>query len=137
MVRMLRSMTMYSMSFDNGVIEGLGSGLIMQQVIVELAKREDYPEEDHPVGFEQMLEDEWAAQRSDIYEQGIYPSQVVGAAQPIRPQRVLERLKVTQSGLVELLRSGRLRRPGKLGHGRVAWRLDEVEALVAPRDWGS
>lgn len=34
---------MYTMNFDDDVIEGLGSGLITQPVIWELAKRSDYP----------------------------------------------------------------------------------------------
>ena len=109
----------------------------MQQVIVELAKRDDYPgDEEHPIGFEQMLADEWAVDRRDIYERGIYHDSVVTAAQPIRPEKALARLNVSKAGLVDLLKSGRLGRPGRLGHGRVAWRLDEVEALVSPRDWG-
>jgi hypothetical protein len=36
-------MVMYSMSFDAGVIAGFDAGLIMQQAIVELAKRDDFP----------------------------------------------------------------------------------------------
>ena len=34
---------MYSMSFDTDAIAGLSSGLVNQQVLLELAKREDYP----------------------------------------------------------------------------------------------
>jgi hypothetical protein len=36
-------MVMYSMSFDAGVIAGFDAGIIMQQAIVELAKRDDFP----------------------------------------------------------------------------------------------
>ena len=39
-----RPMVMYSMSIDKGKIEGLPGGLMMQQAIVELAKRDDCPQ---------------------------------------------------------------------------------------------
>ena len=82
------------------------------------------------VAFEQMLADEWAVTRSDIYRQGYGPTPLINAVQPIRPQRALERLKVSAGQLVQLLRSGTLGRPGKLGHGKVAWRKDEIEGIM-------
>ena len=67
-------------------------------------------------GLEQMLADEWAVDRRDIYmDGGIYANTLVDAAQPIRPDRVLARLKLSEEGLVQLLMSGKLGRPGKLG----------------------
>jgi hypothetical protein len=43
MAKAPQPMVMYSMSFDAGVIAGFDAGLIMQQAIVELAKRDDFP----------------------------------------------------------------------------------------------
>jgi len=40
-----------------------------------------------PVAFEQMLADEWAITRSDIYRQGYGPTPLINAVQPIRPQK--------------------------------------------------
>ena len=64
------------------------------------------------VAFEQMLADQWAVPRSDIYRQGYGPTPLINAVQPIRPQKALERLKVSAGQLVQLLRSGTLGRPG-------------------------
>jgi len=82
------------------------------------------------VAFEQMLADEWAVARSDIYRPGYGPTPLINAVQPIRPQKALERLQVSAGQLVQLLRSGTLGRPGKLGHGKVAWRKDEIEGIM-------
>ena len=40
------------------------------------------------VVFEQMLADEWAVTRSDIYRQGYGPTPLINAVQPIRVARL-------------------------------------------------
>jgi hypothetical protein len=65
------------------------------------------------VAFEQMLADEWAVTRSDIYWQGYGPTPLINAVQPIGPQRALERLKVSAGQLVQLLRSWHAQSPWK------------------------
>ena len=85
---------------------------------------------DH-IAFEQMLADELAVDRKDIYESGIGAPQAFVAALPMRPPAALRHLNLSQSALVALLLAGRIVRPGKIGHGRVAWRQDEVLAAAA------
>ena len=82
------------------------------------------------VAFERMLHDRWAVSRRDIYVGAIAPPRSLDASQPTRPAQALRRLKISQSALVAVLVTGRLPRPGRLGSGEVAWRKDEIEALV-------
>lgn len=84
--------------------------------------------------FEQKLHDEWAVQRNDINDGEIVPLGELDASQPIRPEQVLKYLKISEEELIELLKTGRLLHPGKQTKGRVAWRFDEVRALVPFRD---
>ncbi len=84
--------------------------------------------------LEQALADEWAVDRKDVYERGFGPPALIAAAQPIRPDKVLARLGINEGQLIRLVASGKLPRPAKLGHGQVAWRIDEVEALVPLRE---
>jgi len=41
----------------------------------------------------------------------------------------MERLRLTEDQLIGLLATGQLPHPGKLSKERVAWRLDEIEAI--------
>ncbi len=84
--------------------------------------------------FEQKLHDEWAVPRNDINDGEFVPLGELDACQPIRPEQVLKYLKIGEDGLIELLMTGRLPQPGKQTKGRVAWRFDEVRALVPFRD---
>jgi hypothetical protein len=84
--------------------------------------------------FEQKLHDEWAVPRNDINDGEIVPLGELDACQPIRPEQVLKYLKISEDKLIELLMKGRLPPPGKQTKGRVAWRFDEVRALVPFRD---
>jgi predicted DNA-binding transcriptional regulator AlpA len=84
--------------------------------------------------FEQTLIDKWVVERSDIYDRGIGSVRAVNTAQPIRLDRVVEWLGVSEEELLHLLKSGDLPRPGKDGHGRVIWRKDEVERLATERE---
>lgn len=84
--------------------------------------------------FEKVLAEKWSVIRSDIYVKGFGPPALAASAQPIRPDRVLQRLKVSQDELVGLIQSGQLPRPGVYGPDRVAWRRDEVDALVPLAD---
>ena len=83
--------------------------------------------------FGHLLADNLAVDRKDIYENGIGTPSAFQAAVPMGTTAVLERLGLSQSALVALLLSGKLVRPGKLGHGKVAWRTDEIDTLV-PQD---
>ncbi len=85
-----------------------------------------------PVAFQQYLADEWAVERTDIYEEGILPLDLLKACEPVRPGWVLKELGVSNNELVGLMQSGRLGRPGKQGRGKVAWRFDEIAAV---REW--
>ena len=84
----------------------------------------------NPEAFERMLHDSWAVSRRDIYAGSIAPPRSRDASQPTRPPQALKRMKLSQAALVAVLISGRLPRPGRLHSGEVAWRKDEVEALV-------
>lgn len=84
-----------------------------------------------PEPYERMLYEEWAVSRRDIYAGAIAAPQSVNASQPMRPPQVLKRLKISQAALVAVLVTGDLPRPGRLGISEVAWRKDEVEALVS------
>jgi predicted DNA-binding transcriptional regulator AlpA len=86
----------------------------------------------HAVAFEQILADEWAVERSDVYETGIAPPSVLRDAPPLRPFAVLRAMGISTDEFIALLRTGRLGRPRELGHGHVAWRADEIVAAV---DW--
>lgn len=83
----------------------------------------------HPVEFEQLLADKWAVDRGNVYSEGIGPPDVIRAASPVRPEKAMQHLNITQTDLLSLLQSGKLCRPGKFGLGRVAWRRDEIEML--------
>ena len=85
----------------------------------------------NPEAFERMLHDRWAVSRRDIYVGAILPPRSLDASQPTRPPQALRRLKMSQAALVAVLATGRLPRPGRLGSGEVAWRKDEVEALIS------
>jgi predicted DNA-binding transcriptional regulator AlpA len=85
--------------------------------------------------FEQILIDEWVVERSDIYERGIGSVRAVDTAQPIRLDKVVAWLSVSEEELLDLLKSGNLPRPGQDGHGRVIWRKDEVGRLAAQREF--
>ena len=87
-----------------------------------------------PQAFERMLHDRWAVSRRDIYVGAISPPRSLDASQPTRPPEALRRLKISQAALVAVLVTGRLPRPGRLGIGEVAWRKDEVEALIPLND---
>lgn len=87
-----------------------------------------------PEAFERMLHDRWAVSRRDIYVGAIAPPRSLDASQPTRPPEALRRLKISQAALVAFLVTGRLARPGRLGTGEVAWRRDEVEALISVND---
>lgn len=78
-------------------------------------------------GIEQRLADRWAVDRRDIYVEGIGKPEVIDAASPVRPWAALKLLGVSSSELLRLVETGRLCRPGQRGHGRVAWRRDEIE----------
>ena len=80
--------------------------------------------------FERMLHDIWAVSRRDIYVGSVAPPRSLGASQPTRPLQAIRRLKISQAAIVTALRTGRLPRPGRLRRGEVAWRKDEVEALI-------
>ena len=67
---------------------------------------------------------------ADIYVGSVAPPRFLDASQPTRPPEALRRLKISQAALVAILVTGRLPRPGRLGKGEVAWRQDEVEALI-------
>ena len=84
-----------------------------------------------PEAFEGMLHDRWAVCRRDIYVGAIAPPRSLDASQPTRPPEALRLLKISQAALVAVLVTGRLPRPGRLGRGEVAWRRDEVEALIS------
>ena len=88
----------------------------------------------NPEGFERMLHDRWAVSRRDIYVGAIAPPRSLNASQPTRPPQALRRLRISQAALVAVLVTGRLPRPGRLGKGEVAWRKDEVEALIPPNE---
>jgi predicted DNA-binding transcriptional regulator AlpA len=81
--------------------------------------------------FEQYLAEQWAVERSDVYEGGIGPADEVRTAQPMRPERVLKLLGVSTDELVAFLQYERLPPPKLLGPGRVAWRADEIYKLRA------
>jgi hypothetical protein len=83
----------------------------------------------HPVEFEQLLADKWAVDRGNVYSEGIGPPDVIRAASPVRPEKAMQHLNITQTDLLSLLQSGKLCRPGKFSLGRVAWRRDEIEML--------
>ena len=80
-------------------------------------------------GLEQYLADTWAVERNDIYNEGISTPQVLFASSPVRPRDALRILDVPEDQLVSFVRTGKLARPGKRGHGRVAWRRDEIELM--------
>jgi predicted DNA-binding transcriptional regulator AlpA len=111
--------------------------LLDYEQIKEIYERADFPKSPegeafndmHPAGFEQYLSDEWAIERTDVYEDGILPLELLRACQPVRPSEAIKAIGVSQERLIELLQSGRLGKPKKLGHGRVAWRFDEVAAV--------
>jgi len=74
--------------------------------------------------FETLLHDGFAVERDDMAD-----------ALVAFPAEVMERLELSQSGLVQALRAGWLGRPGKRDDGRVVWHRDEVSPLVpAQRD---
>jgi predicted DNA-binding transcriptional regulator AlpA len=73
---------------------------------------------------------DWAIERGDIYNGGFLPLNALSAPQPMRPDKVIERLNLSADELLALLKFGRLARPGRLGDDAVAWRADEIEALV-------
>ena len=85
------------------------------------------------IGFEQFLAEQWSVDRNDIYSEGIASPQVIRNSQPMRPSSVIKALGISEAGLVALLNSGRLPKPGDLGHGRVAWRFDEIDRLTGYR----
>ena len=87
-----------------------------------------------PEAFEGMLHDRWAVCRRDMYVGAIAPPRSLDASQPTRPPQALRRLKISPAALVAYLVTGRLPRPGRLGTGEVAWRKDEVEALIPLND---
>ncbi len=78
--------------------------------------------------FEERLCDEWAVKRDDIYVEGVMPLDDHRACQPVRPHKALELLDVSEVELITMLARGMLRRPGRRGGGRVAWRCDEILA---------
>jgi predicted DNA-binding transcriptional regulator AlpA len=82
-----------------------------------------------PVEFEQLIADKWAVDRGNIYSEGLGSPDVIRAASPVRPEKAMQLLNVSQTELVSLLKSGKLCRPGKFGLGRVAWRRDEIQML--------
>ena len=84
--------------------------------------------------LEQRLHNEWAVERTDIYGGGVLPLDVLAACQPMRPNTVLERLGINSNQLIGMLLLGHIGRPGKRTNGRVAWRADEIAALVPYRD---
>ena len=80
--------------------------------------------------FEALLASDFVVPRSDIKErQGSCPT----ADEPIFPNQGVELLRLSQSGLVRMLRAGWLTKPGKLMSGRVAWRRDEIMAQLPDR----
>lgn len=83
----------------------------------------------HDIGFEPFLAEQWSVDRNDIYSEGIAAPQVIRNSQPMRPGAVMKALGVSEAQLVALLMSGRMPKPGDLGHGRVAWRFDEIDKL--------
>ena len=87
----------------------------------------------HPLGYEHALW-ELSAQRKDVLEHCMGPQEVAVAATAVRPHRVLSALKVTEEELLELVRSGVLPPPADWGHGRVAWRWDEIDAAAKRLD---
>ena len=80
------------------------------------------------IGFEQRLDQNHAAKRSDILDVGIHELNALRAGHAVRPDHVMKILDVTQDEIEKLLDEGILPAPGKWGGGRVAWRADEVEA---------
>jgi len=78
--------------------------------------------------FEERLCDEWDVKRDDIYVEGSIPLDDLHACQPVRPHKALELLDVSEDKPVTMLAHGMLRRPGRRGCGRVAWRCDEIQA---------
>jgi hypothetical protein len=81
--------------------------------------------------FEKHLADEWAIERGDVYVEGmILASDRLRVMVPVRPETAMKALKVGETRLLNLLRSGRLSRPKKLDDKSVAWRWDEIAVLA-------
>ncbi len=53
---------------------------------------------------------------------------------PVGIERMLEQLKTTQGGLVQLVKMGRLPRPRRLSGGDVEWTRMELMAAMPLRD---
>ena len=81
--------------------------------------------------FEQLLADDWAIERNDVYVMGmILAPDHLRVMLPVRPEAAMKAMKVGETELLKLLRSGLLPRPKKLDEKRVAWRWDEIAAVA-------
>ena len=80
--------------------------------------------------FERLLADEWAVEREDEYMRGIIVApDRMHVMLPVRPETAMKAMRVGETELLKLLRSGRLPPPKKLDEKRVAWRWDEILAM--------